>query len=118
MRHDVAYSSAGLATDGQEVLVLGAAAVVDELQLAHLPLAQAPDRGGQQRCHLGSQRGRQLRGLGQQEVARQDRLQVAPAVIHGLDAAPGLCVVHDVVVVQRAQVHQLHRHAARAPSRR
>ena len=101
-----------LALDGQQVLVLGAAAVIDQLQLTHLPLAQPPDGGGQQRGHVGPQRRCELRRLGQQEIARQDRLEVPPAMVDGLDAASCLGIVHDVVVIQRAQVHQLHGHAA------
>ena len=82
------------------------------LELAHLALAQPADRGGQQPGHLGAQRRGELRRPGQQEVAGQDRPQVAPAGVHALDGAPGGGLVDDVVVVERADVDELDRHAA------
>ena len=69
--------------------------------------------------------GGDLRGPGQQEVAGQDGLEVAPAGVDAVDGAADDGLVHDVVVVERAEVHQLDRHRAgddlgggRAPSAR
>ena len=93
----------------REVRLLGAGQVERVLQLEHLALAQAPDSGGEQAGHLGAERRRDLRGLGEQVVAGEDRLEVPPAGVHALDGATGEGVVHDVVVVERAEVHELHR---------
>ena len=81
-------------------------------ELLDLALAQPPDRAGQQPGDLGAERRGDLRGPRQQEVAGEDRLQVAPLGVDGLDAAPGVGLVDDVVVVQRAEVDELARHAA------
>ena len=86
--------------------------VVGVLQLAHLALAEPADGGGQQPGHLGAERGRDLRRLGEQEVAGEDRLEVAPAGVDALDGAPGDRLVHHVVVVERAEVDELDRDAA------
>ena len=101
----------GLALDGDEVRLDGAGGVVGVPQLVHLALAEPADRGGQQARHLGAQAGGDLRGLGQQEVAREDRLEVAPAQVHALDAAAGLGLVDHVVMAERADLHELHRDA-------
>ena len=79
------------------------------LQLEHLALAQPADGGGEQPGDLGAERRGDLRRLGQQVVAGEDRLEVAPPGVDALDGAAGVGVVHDVVVVERAEVHQLHR---------
>ena len=81
-----------------------------------LALAQPADGGGQQPGHLGAERGGDLRRPGQQEVAGEDRREVAPAGVDALDAAAGGGLVDDVVVVERAQVHELDGDAA--PDRR
>ena len=101
-----------LALDGGLVGVERAVDLVGELQLADLAGAQPADRGRQQPRHLGAERRGQLGGPGQQEVARQDRPQVAPAGVDAVDAVAGLGLVDDVVVVQRPDVHQLAGHAA------
>ena len=54
-----------------------------------LALAQPADGGGEQAGDLGAERGGDLRRPGQQEVAGEDRLQVAPPGVHALDAAAG-----------------------------
>ena len=107
-----------LAVDGGEVGLLGAAQVEGALDLEDLALAQLGDGGGEQPGDLGAERRRDLRRLGQQVVAGEDRLEVAPAGVHAVDRAPGRGVVHDVVVVERAEVHQLHRHRAEHDLRR
>ena len=78
-------------------------------ELTDLALAQGPDRRGQQRRHLGAERGGDLRGPGQQEVAGHDGDEVAPAGVDAFDSPPGPGLVHDVVVVQRSQMDELHR---------
>ena len=100
-----------LALDRGEVARLGAADVVGVAQLVHLALAQPADRGGQQAGHLGAEGGRDLGRLGQQEVAGQDRLEVAPAGVDARRSPPGVGLVHDVVVVERAEVDELDGHA-------
>ena len=71
--------------------------------------------------------GGDLRRPGQQEVAGEDGPEVAPPGVDALDGAAGRGLVHDVVVVERAEVDELDRHAApdhrrrapgRSPSRR
>ena len=78
-----------LALDGGEVGGLGAVDVVGVLQLAHLALAQPADGGGQQAGHLGAERGGDLGRPGQQEVAGEDGLEVAPPGVDALDACGG-----------------------------
>ena len=92
--------------DRGEVAVFGAIDVVGVAELFDLPLAQPADRAREQPGDLGPERGRDLRRSRQQEVAGQDRLQVAPASVHGLDAAASLGLVHHVVVVQRTEVDE------------
>ena len=100
----------GFALDGVGVGTLGAIGVAGVLQLPHLALAQPSDGGGQQPGHLGTQRCRKFRCPGQQEIAGQDGPQVAPLGVHAGHVAPNLGLVHHVVVVQRSQMDQLHRH--------
>ena len=52
-----------------------------------------------------------LRGSAEQEVARQDRPDVPPPAVDALDAPAGGRLVDDVVVVERADLHQLDGHA-------
>ena len=102
----------GLALDGAVVALFGAGDVEGVLELGDLALAEAGDGGGQQRGHLRAEAGRDLRRLRQQVVAGEDGLEVAPPGVDALDEVPGGGLVHDVVVVQRAQVHQLAAHPA------
>ena len=76
-------------------------------ELLDLALAQPADRAGEQGGDLGAERRGDLGRLRQQEVAGEDRLEVAPLGVDGLDAAPGVGLVDDVVVVQRAEVDEL-----------
>jgi hypothetical protein len=117
LRHQAADATGGgeqrggLALDRRLVVTKSAVDLVGELQLPHLALAQPADGGGQQPGHLGPQRRRQLGRPGQQEVARQDGPQVAPAGVDALDPVAGGRLVDDVVVVQRPHVDQLAGHA-------
>jgi hypothetical protein len=99
-----------LALDRAEVVGLGTVAVEGPAQLGHLALAQLSDGAGQQGGHLGAEGGGDLRRPGQQEIAGQDGGEVAPPVVHALDATARVGLVHDVVVVERAEVDELHRH--------
>ena len=92
--------------------------VVGVTQLVHLALAEPADRGGEQAGHLGAEPGGDLGGLGQQEVAGEDRLEVAPAGVDALDAPAGLGLVDHVVVAQRADLDELDGDAARGSRRR
>jgi hypothetical protein len=102
----------GLALDRREVRGLGATGVERRAQLVHLALAQAADRGREQAGDLGAQPGGDLRGLREEEVAREDGPQVAPPGVDALGAATGGCLVDDVVVAERSHLHELHRHTA------
>ena len=102
----------GLALDRRRVGLLGAVDVEEVLQLEDLPAAQLADGGGEQRGDLGAERRRERRRPGEQEVAGEDRDDVAPAGVHARDAPPGLGLVDDVVVVERPEVHQLDGDAA------
>ena len=86
-------------------------------ELLDLALAQPADRAGEQAGDFGAERGGDLRGPRQQEVAGEDRLQVAPLGVHRLHAAAGVGLVDDVVVVQRAEVHEFAGHTAAHTSR-
>ena len=112
MRHDVREERRGLALDRRRVVLLRAGHVEEVLQLEHLPAAQLADRVGEQPGDVGAERRRERRRAGEEEVAREDRDDVAPAGVDAGDAAPGLGLVDDVVVVQRAEVDELARHAA------
>ena len=96
-----------LAGDRREVAVLRAADVVRVAQLLDLALAQPADRAGEQAGDLGAERRGDLRRLRQQEVAGEDRLEIAPLGIDRFDAAPGVGLVDHVVVVQRAEMDEL-----------
>jgi hypothetical protein len=78
-------------------------------QLLDLALAQPADRPGQEPGDLGAEGGCDLRRTGEQEVTGEDRLQVAPLGVHRLDSTASVGLVDHVVVVQRSDLHQLHR---------
>ena len=98
-----------LAGDGCEIVLDGPVGVVGVLQLEELSLTQPPDGGGQQRGDLDTERRRQLGGTGQQEVTGENRPVVAPDGVHRLHRPSSGGVVHDVVVVERSQMHQFDR---------
>ena len=75
--------------------------------LAHLTGHQLRKRLGDEPHRVRPQPRDQPRRGREQVVAGQDRHVVAPADIGGGRAAADLRLVHDVVVVERGQVHQL-----------
>ena len=107
-----AVQRGGLAVDRREVAGLGAAGVVGVPQLFDLAFAQPADGARQQTGDLGTERRGDLRRTRQQEVAGEDRLQVAPLGVDRVHAAAGVGFVHDVVVIERAEVHELAGHTA------
>ena len=113
MRHDVANSAAVLPSIARRVDLFGAVDVEEVLQLEHLAAAQLADRRGEQRGDVGAERRRERRRPGEQEVAGEDRDDVAPAGVDARHAAAGLGLVDHVVVVERPEVHELD--GARAP---
>ena len=76
-------------------------------ELRDLALHQSADGVAEQPGHLGAQRRRNLRRPGQQEIARQNGPVIAIAGVHRFDTPAHLGIVHDVVVIQRADLHQL-----------
>ncbi len=96
-----------LAVDRREVAGLGALRVVGVAQLLDLPFAEPADRAGEQGGDLRTQPGGDLRGASEEEVAGEDRLQVAPSGVDRLHAAPRVGLVHDVVVIERSEMHEL-----------
>ena len=112
MRHAVAMSDAVLPSIAERYDVLGAVGVEEVLQLEHLAAAELADRRGEQPGDVGAERRRERRRLGEQVVAGEDRDDVRPARVHARHAAPGLGLVDHVVVVERAEVHELDRGAA------
>ena len=77
------------------------------LELEDLPPAQLADRRREEPGHVGTERRRERRRACEQEVAGEDRHDVAPACVDAGHAAPGLGFVDDVVVIERAEVDQL-----------
>ena len=96
-----------LAADAGEVTGFWPGRVVRVTQLFDLTFAQTTDGAGQQTCNFSAQRRSDLRGARQQEVTGENRLQVAPLRVHGLDTAPGVGFVHHVVVIERPGLYQL-----------
>ena len=66
---------------------------------------------------VGAEVGGDARRAGHQVVAGDDGDQVAVAGVHAVDVAADLGLVHDVVVVERGEVHQLERRRRRAGPR-
>ena len=56
---------------------------------------------------VGAERRGERRRAGEEEVAGEDRDDVAPARVDARHAAAGLGLVDHVVVVERAEVHEL-----------
>ena len=104
------HERSGLALDGGQVVRLGAFGAVGRAHLGHLSLAQQAQGVGEKTGDLGAERGGDLRRAGQEEVARHDGHEVAEAGVDALDVAAHECLVHDVVVVERGEVDELHRH--------
>ena len=87
-------------------MLFRAGRVVRVLQFENLAFAQAGDRCGEEPGDLDPEPGGDLGGPGEQEVAGEDRLEVAPLRVDAGDGAARCCVVHHVVVVERAEVDQ------------
>ena len=102
----------GLALDRREVRVDAAVDVEQVLQLEHLTAAQLADRRGQQRGDVGSERRGERGRLREEVVAGEDRHDVRPARVHARNTAARLGLVDHVVVVERAEMHELDRRAA------
>jgi hypothetical protein len=51
--------------------------------------------------------------VGEEDVAGEDGDGVVPAGVDALGAAPHGRLVHDIVVVERGEVHELHRGGGR-----
>ena len=77
-----------------------------------LAFAELTDGAREQPGDVVAERRGDLRCTREQEVAREDRLQVAPLCVHGLDATALGAFVHHVVVVERTEVDELTRDAA------
>ena len=100
----------GLLPDHPQVVlggVLVAATDAGTDGLAHLPGDEFGEGLGDEldggRTEVGQQHG----GVGEEEVAGEDRGGVVPPAVGGLDAAAHAGLVHDVVVVQGGEVDHL-----------
>lgn len=102
------HQRAGLARDDLQVVVEGVAAVARADGLHDLTGDQAFEGLGLDAYGLGSQVGQDVRGAGEEEVAGEDGHRVAPAGVGARHSAADIGLVHDVVVVERGQVGQLH----------
>ena len=76
------------------------------------PRHSSPIVVGEQPGDVGAERRGERRRLGEQEVAGEDRHDVAPAGVHARHAAAGLGLVDHVVVVERPEVDELDRDRA------
>ena len=112
MRHDVAVSAAVFPLMDADVVVAAAADLEGRADLGHLALAEAAERVGQQCGDLGAEAGGDGGAAGQEVVAGDDGHQVPETAVDALDVAPDRRLVDDVVVVERGQVDQFHRHPA------
>ena len=74
-----------------------------------LAFAELPDGSREQPGYFIAERCRDLRRTGEQEITRDDRLQVAPFGVHRLDTATSGAFVHDIVVVERPEVDEFAR---------
>ena len=78
-------------------------------RLPHLPSHQLGERLGDDPHGLRAQLGDQPRGVRKQEVAREDGDDVRPPRVRPLCAPRRMVrLVHDVVVIQRREVDELH----------
>ena len=110
---------AGLAGDHVEVVLQRVLAGPGGDGLEDLALDQAGEGLGLDPHGLRTQPGGQLGGLGEEEVAGEDRDEVVPASVGRVRPAPQVGLVHHVVVVERAEVGDLHdAGGGRGPPRR
>jgi hypothetical protein len=96
--------------DGGEVMVFGALGAEGGPDLGHLTLTELTQGVGEEAGDLGAERGGDLGRPGQKEVPGHDGHEIAPAGVDALDRPPHGGLVHDVVVVERGQVDELHGH--------
>src|SRR5260370_34260661 len=79
-------------------------AVVEVLELARLALDHPGDGVGKDARYLASDVGSDARGPGEEEVADEDRHDVAPLAVGARDTPASVRLVDDVVVVQGREV--------------
>ena len=102
----------GLALDGFEVVGLGALEGVGGAHFGDLAAGEPREGVGHEARRFGAEVGGDPRRTGHEVVARDDGDEVAVPSVHALDVAADLGLVHDVVVVEGGDVHQLERDAA------
>ena len=81
--------------------------VVRELQFEDLALAERGVGAGDEGNGLFAERCGHLRCPSQEEVTRQDGDGVRPVAVDGSEAAAGLRLVDDIVVVERSEMDEL-----------
>ncbi|MNS59266.1 hypothetical protein D3C72_922210 [compost metagenome] len=100
----------GLFRDALEVVLGGQIEAAGLLVLKQLALAQIGDHLGEAQRQVGvAHRGDAVVGLREQVVAGEDGHLGAVGHVHGRHAAAGVGAVEDVVMDQRADVHELDR---------
>ena len=82
------------------------------LKFLDLTVTELRDGGGEEAGNLRAERGGQFRGSPEQVVTGEDCPVVAPLCVDAGHAASGGGVIHDVVVVERSDVHELDRTTA------
>ena len=96
----------GLLRDHLQVVRDGIVGVTGTLGLAHLTGDQQGECLGDDAHRVGTKLGYQSGRRREQIITGQDRNVVAPAGICRRNAAAHLGLVHNVIVIQRGQVHQ------------
>ncbi len=82
------------------------------LKFLDLTVTELRDGGGEEAGNLRAERGGQFRGSAEQIVTGENCPVVAPLGVDAGHAAAGGGVIHDVVVVERSDVHELDRTTA------
>ena len=82
------------------------------MKLGHLALAQFADRVAEESRHLDAQHRGDLGGNRQAEIPGHDSDEVSEARIGRGRTATSCRLVHDVVVIERPEVHKLDGHGA------
>ena len=106
------HERGGLAGDGGGVLLVAPGDLEGGAHLGDLSLAEPGQRLGQKAGDLGAQAGRDGGRAGQEVVAGHNGHQVPETAVYALDVAPDGGLVQHVVVVERRQVDQFHRHGS------
>ena len=101
---------AGLLLDDLHVVLNRVLTISRPHGLAHLASDQLAEGVREVADRVGTQAGEDLRGHREQVIAGEDRHRVTPARVRGLRTAAAVGLVHDVVVVERRKVCQLHDH--------